>query len=150
MVLLVLRARKMFSRGMSGVLGAEVLRNWWSVFSDRIKTLTQALSPGERGTLGLTSRAVDVSRAENRRIATFRLGVSRSCLIQGWMYQAWSRKVLCLQGLWRMGVSLIPARGTMKTYIKTNPLGGVIENPLGTCLAWTYVKPNRRKSGRKE
>jgi hypothetical protein len=29
------------------------------------------------------------------------------------------------------------------------PLRGVVESPLGTGLAGTYVKPNRRKSGRK-
>jgi hypothetical protein len=30
------------------------------------------------------------------------------------------------------------------------PLRGVIENRRGAGLAGTYVKPNRRKSGRKE
>jgi hypothetical protein len=53
-------------------------------------------------------------------------------------------------GLMAHGCIINPCTGDYENLYQNQPLRGVIETPLGTGLAGTYVKPNRRKSGREE
>jgi hypothetical protein len=56
------------------------------------------------------------------------------------MYQKWSHKVICSNGLWRTGVSETPCSRTMKTYIRNRSLGGCLAIHRGE--AWRGLTAN--------